>query len=279
MAAFSGAPPRADVSSATLIKKTLKRLSGDLYEIVCELHGLGPYAEQEISAQSGRGVESRLHEMHEDAQALIKQLQALHARYLTAQLDSLGVTAQSESLKLHIGCGALRLQGWINMDSYPAPLSAAAFWELPFRDASVAHALISRVPESLLFPVEIREFVAEIRRVLVPDCVLQVCVPGSPSRVHQRAASIADAYQKWARQIECRTRLDYLLSSFGDEASRASARRFSSPQIDVSALLHILHEEYFTDIRHTSDFGMCQGNAAPEQAARRQYIEAPKPRR
>jgi SAM-dependent methyltransferase len=74
----------------------------------------------------------------------------------------------AERLRLHLGCGATRLEGWVNCDLFPAPHVDVAFdvqktW--PFGDGTVAHIYASHLLEHLSDPWA---FFSEAWRVLHP---------------------------------------------------------------------------------------------------------------
>jgi hypothetical protein len=223
---------------AARTRKYLKRLSRNIFEAACDLQGFGPYAEHEIAARTGTGVESRLRAMDEALSALLDQLRDLRSEYLRSQLDALGIDDESRDLKLHIACGSRRLEGWINIDCYPAPLSMCALWNLPFTDGAVIQVLVSRAPESLFYPVEIRSFLSEVGRVLASGGLLEIAMPDSAARRNPGPATREQVYTKWARGLESRTRLDHLLDG-------SSGKPIGS----VDALMHMLVEEGFADIR------------------------------
>src|SRR5262249_17270172 len=118
--------PHVDAAAATHLYRSLKCLADDIYETASELTGFGPYADHEIAVRTGHSIESRVTQMRTALNELLGQLRKLRSGYLSDQLHALGVDERDRQLKLHIGCGARHLDGWINMDMYPAPLSMAA---------------------------------------------------------------------------------------------------------------------------------------------------------
>lgn len=129
-------------------RRSLKRQSRNIYEITADLRGFGPFAELETAGGAGAGVIGQLDALDRAVSTLSDELRSMRADYLKAQLELLGVSSQSRDLSLHIGCGSRHLQGWINIDNYPAPLSMSALWNLPFADRSTVRVLVSRIPES-----------------------------------------------------------------------------------------------------------------------------------
>jgi hypothetical protein len=231
-------------------RRSLKRLSRDLYEIACDLGGFGPYAERAIASHTGDGVVSRLTALDDAVRTLLSQLRSIRAEYVSAQLKSLGVNEQSGGLKLHIGCGSHHFKSWINIDHYPAPLSMTALWDLPFGDGTVTRVFVSRVPESLFFPIEIRRFLFEVRRVLTYGGILQIAQVDRRFRSSSVPTTRESVYRNWAYSLEHRTRLDYLLDRTGVDADRTAART-NGLACNMDVLMHMLVEERFTDIQGT----------------------------
>jgi hypothetical protein len=211
-------------------RRSLKRLSRSIYEMTGELFAFGPFAE----------LETRLVALDKSVSALLEELRSMRAEYLKAQLQRLGVSSQSRDLNLHIGCGSQPVEGWINIDNYPAPLSMSALWDLPFADGSAARVFVSRIPASLFYPVEIRRFLSELWRVLSPAGMLQIAVDHGTRRINNHMTREM-AYSDWAYGLKHRTRLDYLL----DGTAKASC--------DIDALMHMLVEERFANIELQAD--------------------------
>lgn len=86
-------------------------------------------------------------------------------------------SARAARLRLHIGCGPRRLDGWVNVDSEPLPGVDEVLdirGGLPFKDAEAIYA------EHFLEHLTLDEglaFLAECRRVLSHDGVLRVSTP------------------------------------------------------------------------------------------------------
>lgn len=93
-----------------------------------------------------------------------------------------GVFTPTAERRLHIGCGANVLPGWINIDRIaraPGVLTDIDPTSLPFPDGSVAAILAEHVLEHLTFAEE-RAVWQEFARVLRPDAELTIEVPDFP---------------------------------------------------------------------------------------------------
>ena len=84
-------------------------------------------------------------------------------------------------VKLNLGCGPNRRDGWVNVDLFdPAAdlqLDLRAAW--PFPDGSVSYIYCEHMFEHFEFYVEVPHLLREALRVLVPGGVFDVSVPDS----------------------------------------------------------------------------------------------------
>jgi predicted SAM-dependent methyltransferase len=81
-------------------------------------------------------------------------------------------------LKLHLGCGPIKLEGWVNVDILG--MHPDLYWDLrhgvPFPDGSAQCIFLEHVLEHFALG-DIMPLLADCRRVLVPGGVLRVGVP------------------------------------------------------------------------------------------------------
>lgn len=230
----------------------LRSLSKKLYEIGVELNGFGPYAEHQVATQSGEGVECRLSAINSDLGALLYELYALRNQYIDTQLRSLGITTESVDLKLHIGGGAAQLPGWINVGAYPMQLAMSATWDLPFGEASADRVLVSRIPATMSLPIETRRFLSEIHRVLAPKGSLQIYVGDVLPHSRAKPQSLEQAYREWADTKSRRTQFDEVLANLGADVSRSLSKSGTGFGSQLSALIYLLIDERFSDVRYTT---------------------------
>ena len=80
--------------------------------------------------------------------------------------------------RLHLGCGRIALEGWVNVDLFGS--RADLVWDLrrpiPFPDESASAVFHEHLLEHLPVPVAVG-FLRECRRVLAPGGILRVVVP------------------------------------------------------------------------------------------------------
>lgn len=81
-------------------------------------------------------------------------------------------------LKIHLGCGATRKEGWVNVDLLGDPVDIA--WNLdrplPFRSSVADAVFLEHVLEHFTVPAGFR-LLSEVRRVLKPGGVARIGVP------------------------------------------------------------------------------------------------------
>jgi len=175
----SGAEQAAERSQALL-----SSLAQAAYGLACDLKAYGPYAEEALTVSTGLGVESRLMGVLAGVESLRRELDGLRPRYLAEQLQKLGLNFESSSLSLHIGAGEFSLDGWINIDVFPAQLSLNVLWGLPFVRDSVRRIFLSHMFEHLFYPSEAKGFLQELFRVLEPGGVVRIIVPDTAKAIH-----------------------------------------------------------------------------------------------
>lgn len=85
---------------------------------------------------------------------------------------------RGEEIRLHLGCGATRLDRWINVDLMGS--RANLFWDLryrlPFPDGSIAAIFHEHMLEHLPFPQAL-SFTQECWQLLKPGGILRIGVP------------------------------------------------------------------------------------------------------
>ena len=168
---------------------TLAALARAVYELSGDLRAFGPEADAALGGTGAADAHVRdlLAQVHDLRQAL----SATRPAWLAAQRARLGLDANARGLKLHIGCGAHELPGWVNLDVHPAPLCWNVQWGLPFADGAASHVFVSHLFEHLFFPHDAMAFLAELKRVLAPGGRVRLVVPD--------VRQLIDAYQRGDR--------------------------------------------------------------------------------
>ena len=156
-----------------------------------DVGGLGPAA---MTASTGLG--ERLQTIQAQLDAIARELQAARGAYLAAETERLGVTA-ARDLKVHLGAGPTRLEGWVNGDVFPSELSFNLSWGLPFADGAVAFIYSGHVFEHLYYAAEALALLREVKRVLAPGGVFRFIVPDMGLFFRKYAAGDRGFFEHW----------------------------------------------------------------------------------
>ena len=240
----------ADTRARTL--EHLRLLARSVYDLSCDLYGLGPLAERELAQRSGVGVERRLLGLLSAVDNLRTELRALRAPFIAEQLQKLGVQSGQRDLKVHVGCGAGHLPDWINIDVWPAPLSLNVLWGLPFEDGSVRFAYLSHLLEHLFYPRDVSFVLGDLRRVLAPGGVVRIVVPDIAQAIeaysHDDDSFFASRRETWKGWPSDMPRLAEVLMYAGvgiDPGWQFEAHKFA---YDFSTLAQALERAGFIEI-------------------------------
>ncbi len=241
----------AAAEGSSRVQDQLRALARSIYDLACDLLGMGPAAEPELLRASGIGVEPRLLGMLAASDSLRKELQAMREPALAVQLRALQVDAGARGLKLHIGCGKGHLPGWINIDVHPAPLAMNVLRGLPFGDGSTGFVFVSHLLEHLYFPRDVQPFLAELRRVLAPGGIVRIVVPDIgkciEAYVHNDREFFASRRETWPWWPANPTRLEDFLAYAGAGPEPAFLFESHKYGYDYETLSRALGEAGFTD--------------------------------
>lgn len=107
---------------------------------------------------------------------------------------------KEHDLKIHLGCGNVLFNGWVNVDCYPPPKSndveilvVDMRRRLPFSDASVMALFSEHFLEHLPLEIVRKHLLPEIRRILAPAGVVRLAVPNGEYFIKQYLALKAGA--------------------------------------------------------------------------------------
>ena len=197
----------------------------------------------------------RVGELQAAALALDASLKDCRQRYLTAQLDALGIAPTRRGLRLHIGSGPTRVPGWINIDLHPAELALDLRWGLPFADGSVdlvysAHCLEHQYLADGLHTLR------EIHRVLEPGGRVRLVVPDMEAYARAYVEDDADFFtarrEVWRWVPEGLTPLMTVLGNGGAGARGADAGERHKYGYDFVTLATMLRRAGFWQVERVS---------------------------
>jgi hypothetical protein len=253
----AGSPDARDRTpdeTAGLARNHLRLLARSVYELACDVIGLGPQtAERGLASGTGVGLERRLMAALASLDGLRNELLQVRRGRLQEQLARLRVDAASKDLQLHIGCGRGHLPGWINIDVDPAPLAMNVLWGLPFGERSVRRVFVSHLLEHLFYPRDVQFFLGELRRVMAPGAVARIVVPDIAKCIAAYAANdrafFASRRETWDWWPENATRLEDFLAYAGAGAEPAHLFEAHKYGYDLETLTKVLTEAGFVRIR------------------------------
>jgi SAM-dependent methyltransferase len=164
-----------DAAPGTLVERFLSPIAASLDSLAGALSAIGPEVAQAIRRDTGVSIEARLAGA---SAGLIATQQAIGSRipgWINAQLQRLKLP--DRGLSIHVGSGSATLDGWINIDVWPAQLSLDFRWGLPFPNESAERIYLSHVLEHAYYPDEALQLLREIHRVLRPRGRVRIIVP------------------------------------------------------------------------------------------------------
>lgn len=248
---LASAPPLDD--QLVILADSIQRIGGGL-------SAMGPYAEQELDNRaSSVSLQQRLTALVAGVTAMEAELTAMRPAFISSQLQNLKLVDKSSSLKLHLGSGANRLPGWVNIDAYPAELSLDLRWGLPFEPCSASYVFMSHVFEHLYYPEESSSVLRDIYRVLSPGGRLRIIVPDIELCI--RAYSDNDRSFKnhrqhtWTWWSETSTRLEEFLAYAGAGPRASHFLEGHKFGYDFETLEHALTSAGFSDVQRSSYMG------------------------
>ena len=233
-------------------KNHLRLLSRSLYDMACDLLSFGPFAESQLLKRTGAGVERRLMSLLAAIDGLRSELGSLRQAYIASQIAALGVDPAAREHKLHIGCGKNHLDGWVNIDVFPAPLAMNVLWGLPFADGSARYVFVSHMLEHLFFPRDVKPFLAELRRVLAPGGTVRIVVPDVEqcieAYVNNDRTFFGNRREAWPWWPENPTRLEDFLAYAGAGAEPAYLFESHKYGYDFETLSRVLADAGFSAV-------------------------------
>ncbi len=229
-----------------------KAMMQSVFELACDLSGMGPFPEQVAKARSAAPINQRLADIKRRIELLRADLQSVRGPYLMQQLQRLGIDQHSRNLQLHIGSGPYALDGWINLDIFPAQLSTNVLWGLPFVDGQCRYVFLSHLLEHLFYPTDALSLLQDIHRILEPGGVVRIVVPDIAQCIQAYQDQDADFFRQrvehWGAGDGQATRLEHFLSYAGagpDPAWLFEAHKFG---YDFETLQRALQRAGFSTI-------------------------------
>ena len=210
---------------------------------------------------------------------LYKAIRLLGKEIMLYRLHRAGVKrakayAEKRGLKLNIGCGPNRKEGWINIDLSPgAELALDMRERIPFTDGSAIIIYSEHFFDTLDYPEEVQHFLRECLRVLQPSGIFRVGVCDTRWPLLDY---VGVGEGRWLQACEnkefyrpewCKTPLDHVNYHFRDDTKRHHS-------YDFETMENALAEAGFVEINQ------CQFDPALDSKSRELgtlYVNARKP--
>ena len=149
--------------------------------------------------------------------ALRAALDEARTHDIEQQLAALDPPPTNGPLQLHLGCGASRTPGWVDVDMTGGDLRLHLGWRLPFDECTVSAVFSAHTFEHLDYHTTAPRLLAEIHRVLRPGGLLRLAVPD--------LEAYARAYTTGKAAFFDQTESVALIVTIAGEAPLASAER------------------------------------------------------
>lgn len=257
-------PARPGTERAELLQRQLGLLANATAEIAGDLAALGPEALPGGSDSGDIALEHRLESLLNAVDAIRQGIATARETVVSRQLNQLRDAGRLVDMKLHVGAGASRLEGWVNVDVFPAELSLNVNRPLPFADGSARLIFASHILEHLYYPGEALRFLRECRRLLAAGGRLRLIVPDIEKYIRAYADGddrfFAERRKTWRRLPEGRTLLEEFLAYAGTGPDPAAFLETHKYGYDFDTLAKTLRSAGFSRIeRSTYD-----GSAIPD---------------
>lgn len=164
-------------------------------------------------------IQTELTELSAALERIANRVLAEDDLFVTQQLKSLGIGAESRGLRLHLGAGSRRAESWIGIDYQDAELSLDLTRGLPFPDRCARYVYAAHMLEHFRFEHEAARLVAEVYRVLEDGGVFRIVVPDIEQCLIAYVGGDQEFFERrkqlwpWTRQ--CTTNLQHFLTYVG----------------------------------------------------------------
>lgn len=243
---------RSGAERKQIVQRQLSLLANAVAELAGDLAALGSIPFHRNSGSDAIHLEHRMEALLFAFDSIRTEISDAHAALLRTQLSRIRDSGMLRDLKLHIGAGSRHLEGWVNVDVYPADLSVNVNRTLPFTDGSARLIFASHILEHLYYPSSAMFFLQECRRLLAPHGRLRVVVPDIEKYIRAYAERddkfFADRRKTWRRLPENRTRLEEFLSYAGVGPDPAAFLESHKYGYDFDTLEKALHSAGFEQV-------------------------------
>jgi predicted SAM-dependent methyltransferase len=242
-------------SPGVLIDTCLRPLSESIYRLSGTLSAISTETAQAFELNTGQQLREHMEALVTGAATLERELAQFVPTYIEDQLRELGIDANSQYLKIHIGAGQSPLPGWVNIDSYPAELALDVTWGLPFADGAADYVFMSHILEHLFYPDGALGLLQEVRRVLAPGGRVRIIVPDVEkclrAYVDNDETFFNNRMETWTWWDKPNTRLEDFLEYSGAGPRPSSLLNSHKFGYDFETLSHVLAQAGFETIERS----------------------------
>jgi SAM-dependent methyltransferase len=239
--------------SARVCRDFIEPLADGVYRLAADLRALSPNELGEFLREHGYTVEGALGE-------ICAQVTQLETNLVNIKKAAKPPAFEEDcDLKLNIGARDTCIEGWTNIDVYPADICCNIARGLPFESNSVRYAYMAHVLEHFFYPTEVLDVLCEVHRVLRPDGWLRVVVPDIRKYVfayiNKRQSVFSDRNAHFGLFANGETMLEQLLVYAG--AGPAPGYLLSSHKFgyDFETLERLLSKAGFSSVTESTYMG------------------------
>jgi SAM-dependent methyltransferase len=154
--------------------------------------------------------------------------------------------AGQKGLKLHLGCGPVRKEGWINVDLFGEPDLMLDLREpIPLEDGSCSMIYSEHFFEHVDYPAGAERILADCLRLLEPGGTFSVGVPDTQWPLEEYARKRQEGYFVQAKKVWhpawCQTELDHINYHFRQDGNHLYA-------YDCATLCRVLEAAGFLNV-------------------------------
>lgn len=232
-----------------LIEQYLQPLAVAIDGLAGTLAAIGPEQADSIHSETGVGLKARVMGATAAVMGIEQAIGARIPAWIEAQVERLQLPARG--LSINVGSGARRLEGWVNIDGWPAELALDFRRGLPLAAGSADRVYLSHVLEHMSYPNDTIQLVREIHRVLAPGGRVRIVVPDIEQCIQAYVAQDrgfyegrSDIWPEW----KIKTRLESFLGYAGVgpfPGAFAASHKFG---FDFETVCHVLEQAGFEEI-------------------------------
>lgn len=247
---------REKAGKLTSAHNNLQSIARLISLIAGEIAGLGSQAYMN-TALEGAGLFERLADARHSLLELLSHLKSLRPQYLENQLKLLGLSAESQGLRLNIGSGTSPLpRPWVNVD-FPGKgdLAMNVLWGLPFAAGAVDYIYASHFFEHINYKSGALDLLRDFHRAMAEGGRLRLAAPNIGGMISAYSSGKKTFFEEREKVFQetkllCKTPLEHILEYAGTGIRSRPGRFFDHKfGYDYETLGSLLRDVGFAEIR------------------------------